>query len=165
MQSPVSLSEERRRRELKPVPTSEALIVEKQRLDGSWETRSYEYREYLKGNADAGIIDVPDACFELLEQVRSVLEKKGIDRDRLFDVKTPNNIQMKLYRICDELEIKRRSPHKERKTYISTLINNGADLDYVRSQARHKDLNTTLKSYVYSTTEKEKKVALLNNLF
>lgn len=140
-------------------------VVEKQRSDGSWETRSYEYREYLKGNADAGVIDVPDACFELLEQVRSVLEKKGIDRDRLFDVKTPNNIQMKLYRICDELEIKRRSPHKERKTYISTLINNGADIDYVRTQARHKDLNTTLKSYVYSTTEKEKKVALLNNLF
>ena len=139
-------------------------VVEKQRPDGSWETRSYEYREYLKGNAEAGCIDAPDACFELLAQVREIHKDKGIERERLFDVKTPNTIQMKLYRLCDELGISRRSPHKERKTYISTLINNGADIDYVRSQARHKDLNTTLKSYVYSTSEKAEKVALLNNL-
>ena len=139
-------------------------VVEKLLPDGTWETRSYEYKEYLKGNADDSVVDVPDACFDLLEQIRSVHKNKGIERDRLFDVKTPNNVQMKLYRICDELGIEKRSPHKERKTYISTLINNGADIDYVRSQARHKDLNTTLKSYVYSTSEKNEKVALLNSL-
>ena len=139
-------------------------VVENLLPDGTWATRGYEYKEYLKGNADAGMIDIPDACFDLLETIRGIHQKKGIDRDRLFDVKTPNNIQMKLYRICDELGIERRSPHKERKTYISTLINNGADIDYVRSQARHKDLNTTLKSYVYSTSEKDEKVALLNSL-
>ena len=139
-------------------------VVEKQLPDGSWETRSYEYKEYLKGNSDTGTIDIPDACFELLDQIHEIHNSKGIDRDRLFEVKTPNNIQMKLYRICDELGIPRRSPHKERKTYISTLINNGADIDYVRTQARHKDLNTTMKSYVYSTLKKDEKVALLNSL-
>ena len=136
--------------------------VEERREDGTWEPRRYEYQEYLKGNADPGYIDVPDACLEIVEQIRSILLEKEIDRDRLFDVLTPNTVQMKLYRACDALKIRRRSPHKERKTYISTLINNGADMDYVRSQARHKDLSTTLKSYVYSTSAKEDKLALLN---
>ena len=138
--------------------------VEEINPDGTWETRRYEYNDYLKGNADSSYIDVPDTCFEYVDMIKDILKNKGIKRGRLFDVKTPNNVEMKLYRICDSLNITRRSPHKTRKTYISTLINEGVDMDYVRTQARHKDLSTTLRSYVYSTATNEEKIAVLNQV-
>ena len=80
----------------------------------------------------------------------------------LFPAKTPNVVSGKLYKICDELGILRRSPHKCRKTYISSLLNKGVDADFVREQAGHKDLQTTLNFYAYSTTRNEKKLAQLN---
>ena len=38
----------------------------------------------------------------------------------------------------------------------------GVDADFVREQAGHKDLQTTLNFYAYSTTRNEKKLAQLN---
>lgn len=69
-----------------------------------------------------------------------------------------------LYRICDELDIRCRSPHECRKPYISTLLNKGVDADFVREQAGHRDLQTTLNSYAYSTTRNEEKVAQLQEI-
>ena len=43
---------------------------------------------------------------------------------------------------------------KTRKTYISTLLNKGVDADFVRTQVGHRDLQTTLNSYAFSTTRK-----------
>lgn len=62
---------------------------------------------------------------------------------------------MKLYRICDHLHIPRRSIHKTRKTYASDLLNANVDPDFVRTQMGHRELQTTLNSYVYSTTASE----------
>lgn len=89
---------------------------------------------------------------------------KGIIRNRLFETATQNNIQMKLYRMCDELGIERRSPHKLRKTYISMLLNHGFDPDFVRQQAGHKQLQTTLNNYTYSTTRDSEIVEKLNEV-
>lgn len=82
----------------------------------------------------------------------------------LFPDITPSNVQFKLYRLCDALDFTRRSPHKWRKTYISTLLNEGFDPDFVREQVGHKDLQTTLNSYVYSTTRPEKQVKKLEKV-
>ena len=48
------------------------------------------------------------------------------------------------------MNIRIRSPHKMRKTYISTLLNNNMDPDFVRTQAGQKELQTTFNSYTYS---------------
>ncbi|MBR3245816.1 MAG: tyrosine-type recombinase/integrase [Parasporobacterium sp.] len=66
--------------------------------------------------------------------------------------------------MCRDLRIFRRSLHKCRKTYISNLLNNGVDPDFVREQAGHKDIQTTLNSYVYSTTRNDEKIKQLNNI-
>ena len=105
-----------------------------------------------------------DEVFDLVKKVKVILFKKGIFRERLFETATQNNIQMKLYRMCDELGIERRSPHKLRKTYISMLLNNGIDPDFVRQQAGHKQLQTTLNNYTYSTTRDSEIVEKLNHL-
>ena len=88
------------------------------------------------------------------------MRKDGL-QPYLFPAKTPHVVTGKLYRICDELGNLRRSPHKCRKTYVSNLLNKGVDADFVREQAGHKDLQSTLNSYTYSTTRNDEKLAQL----
>ena len=132
--------------------------------DGSWAKRRYEIQEHLKKNAKPRTIQIPDICLKTVDDVRRILETKGICRDHLFDVQTPNNMEMKLYRICDELGIPRRSPHKLRKTYISMLLNRQFDADFARSQAGHSTLQTTYNSYTYSTTRDSELIEKLNSV-
>ena len=47
-------------------------------------------------------------------------------------------------------------------TYVSTLLNHNFDLDFVRQQAGHSTLQTTLNHYTYSTTRQETLVQQLN---
>ncbi len=106
---------------------------------------------------------VPPEVFKLVKTVKKIQMCKGTLLPYLFPAKTPHVVTGKLYRICDELGILRRSPHKCRKTYISTLLNKGVDADFVREQAGHKDFQTTLNSYTYSTTRNEEKLAQLKD--
>ena len=138
------------------------VAVEKMKEDGSWEKRSYELSDSLKHNADPREILVVDECFQIAEKVREIQKSKGVEQELLFKVSTPAEIEYKLYSICDRLNILKRSTHKIRKTYISTLLNHQIDADFVREQAGHKYLKTTLDSYTYSTTRKDKKLELLN---
>ncbi len=139
-------------------------LAAKQELlpDGTWSSRTYEIQEYLKKNAKPRVITAPDICFDMVDEVRTILNAKGLEREYLFDIETPNNIEMKLYRICDQLKIPRRSPNKLRMTYVSTLLNQNFDPDFVRQQAGHSTLQTTLNHYTYSTTRQETLIKQLN---
>jgi len=119
------------------------LAMEELLPDGTWATRRYEVMDYLKGNADERLVLVPDSCFKLLTEIRKIKMRRGRIGNRLFEARTPSEVQLKLLRLCKELGIAQRSPHKIRKTYISTLLNKGFDLDFVREQAGHQDLKTT----------------------
>ncbi|MBO4838321.1 MAG: site-specific integrase [Lachnospiraceae bacterium] len=132
--------------------------------DGTWAGRSFQVEDSLKKGAPPRDLLGSDEVFELVKKIRVILFKKGIHRERLFETATQSMIQMKLYRMCDELGIERRSPHKLRKTYISMLLNHGFDPDFVRQQAGHKQLQTTLNNYTYSTTRDSEIVGKLNEV-
>lgn len=132
--------------------------------DGTWAKRHFEVEDSLKKGSPPRDILVTDVCFDLIKKIRAMLFKKGIIRDRIFETASESNIQLKLYRMCDELDFGRRSPHKLRKTYISMLLNNSFDPDFVRRQAGHKQLQTTLNNYTYSTTRDEANVEKLNQV-
>ena len=100
--------------------------------DGTWSKRKFQIIDSLKGGSDPRDIMVTDQIF-----------------------------QLKLRRICKDLGIECRSPHKGRKTYISNLLNKGLDPDFVREQVGHKDLQTAYNSYTFSTTRKEKQLKQL----
>ena len=140
------------------------VTIDKLLPNGNWAPRRFEIQEYLKQNADPRDVLVCDKCFEIVEKIRTILQKKGIKREMLFETYTPNNLRTKVYRMCRDLEIQQRSPHKFRKTFISRLINGGADVDFVREQAGHQQIATTYNAYVFSTTRDEEKINLLNSL-
>ena len=64
-------------------------------------------------------------------------------------------------RYCKRLDIFYRSSHKSRKTYISSLIDAGININTVRSYAGHADERTTYSCYCFDRTpEKFKKEQL-----
>lgn len=133
--------------------------------DGTWTTRQYGVGDALKLNADPREVLVPDECFIIAEKVKQMQERKEMPYDGfLFHAKTPSNLGNKIRRLCQQLDIKIRSPHKMRKTYISELMNSGVDPDFVRVQVGHQDLQTTYNSYTYSTTRQQKQIDVLNRL-
>lgn len=140
------------------------LVEEKELLpDGSWGKSSYKISQYLKKNSKPRTIQIPDKVFGIVEKIRIIKpEKPGRDIEYLFDVKYPGNIDRKIYRICESFGMCRRSLNKLRKTYVSTLLNQGFDLDFVRKQAGHSNINTTLNNYTFATTRNEELIKKLN---
>lgn len=137
------------------------VAVEELQPDGTWAKRRYEI-DTLKHNAEPREVLILQECFEIVKLVKQIKEEKNNMSDLLFTVETPAEIEYKLYSICNKLGILERSTHKIRKTYISNLLNNRIDPDFVREQVGHQDLQTTFNSYTYSTTRKEKVLKQLN---
>lgn len=65
-------------------------------------------------------------------------------------------IQARVLRGCESIGIITKTMHKIRKTYISTLIDSGLNIDEIRKQAGHSDERTTYGNYCYNRmTQKE----------
>lgn len=139
-------------------------VVEELNSDGSWSSRRFEVQDYLKKNAKPRVVVIPDSCFEIVRMIGEILKSKNIEREYLFKPYSPNNIERKLYRVCDSLNIRRRSLNKLRKTYVSRLINTGFDYDFIRKQAGHTTIQTTLNNYTFQTTRNEALLERLNNV-
>lgn len=66
---------------------------------------------------------------------------------------------------CKRLGIPYRSSHKARKTYISSLLDGGVNINTVRKQVGHADERTTYKSYCFDPhTDKEREKLIENAL-
>lgn len=68
-----------------------------------------------------------------------------------------NALRRSLYRLCDKVQIERRSPHAIRRVYASTLLDNGVDDDFVCEQMGHEDIATTRKYYQFCKSPLRKK--------
>ena len=148
------------------VTLCQTLVFEEElQKDGTWGARQHVIIPGLKGGVEERQVLVVQECFDIVEQVRKILQTKGVSRELVFSVSNPTLITKRLYRICDHLGIQKRSSHKARKTYISTLINEGLDLDFVREQVGHRDLKTTLDSYTYTTTRNEHALQRLEEIW
>jgi integrase len=64
----------------------------------------------------------------------------------------------KLGRVCRQLEINKRTMHKIRKTYGTTLIDSNVDDALVAEMMGHKDISTTRQYYYYSNKSDKTKV-------
>lgn len=74
------------------------------------------------------------------------------------------SFRKRLKKICDELKIYPKSPHKIRKTYASILLDNHVDARMVLDQMGHASISTTNQSYYRNRKDIQSKQRLLNNL-
>ncbi len=118
-------------------------------------TKSHEDREVL----------LTDAALELIEVARVYQEEHGCKGEYIFSTTdealsyAETNILLRKY--CKRLDILYRSSHKSRKTYISSLIDAGININTIRSYAGHADERTTYFNYCYDRTPDAEKKQLL----
>lgn len=76
-----------------------------------------------------------------------------------------NTFNKRLAIVCDKLNIPRRSIHKIRKTYATTLIDNNVSESFIKEQMGHSDISTTRKLYYLSNKSKEAKLKQIKKSF
>lgn len=141
------------------------------------ETRDYEetqdgkivYKEMLVGDPKklASVRDIPlteEACGILDLIIEANKRNSQSDADFIFVYNNKriqtNTILDRLYQLCDEAGIARRSTHKIRKTTLSMLLDvclkeDIADISAIRALAGHVDESTLMKNYIFSTRKDE----------
>ena len=134
--------------------------------DGKFRKTSREVVEHTK--TDAGDREIP-----LIEKAKLVIklamaanERNGCSGSYLFMNQgkriTENAIACRLRKYCKYLDIPYRSPHKVRKTVISSMIDEGIHINTVRKIIGHEDERTTYNNYCYDRKRPEEIVSQLD---
>ena len=133
--------------------TGKVLHVQRQEIkykDEETKKCTHKIVEYTKTDAGDRCIILTDNAIETIKAIRRLnpfgeymMQKGG----RRFWTNTFND---RLYKACDKCGIQRRSMHKIRKTYGTTLIDANVDDSLIMSQMGHSDISTTRKYYYYS---------------
>lgn len=124
----------------------------------------YEVKEYPKTPAGLRPVVVPPHCLWIVKEIKKlnpfgeyVFEKDGVR------VKT-YSFRKKLYRVCNDLNIKKKSPHKIRKTYASILLDNQIPEKNVIDLMGHTDISCTKNFYSRNRKSNEKKAEMLDQI-
>lgn len=122
-------------------------------------------QDFPKTKAGIRTVYVPDVYKWILEKIKTFFpESKYIFWDDKQPVMNPDRIRKRLYKICDDLGIPRKSPHKIRKTYCTILLDAGADRNFIQQQVGHAAITTTESFYHYNRKTDRKKIELLNSV-
>lgn len=120
-------------------------------------------------NSQRDVYLVKDAR-ELLNEIDAYNKKHKLGGDFVFRSDYYDDyhlgyeaVEKKLYQICEQMDTFQKSQHKLRKTFISTLLDEGINIDYVRKLVGHEDECTTLKNYCYNRRRPSQTEELLEN--
>ena len=124
----------------------------------------YEIREYPKTEAGIRTVYVPSEFSSILKRLKLISRSE----EYVFWLGNKNiktlQVRKRLYVLCDRLDIKRKSPHKLRKTYVSILLDNGVDKRLVQDVAGHTQISTSEMNYHRNRKSDIKKGEILSNL-
>lgn len=140
--------------------------TETQFYDGQHKVTAVKDRP--KTEAGARLVSVPESERQLLIDIKKQAQRQPwvfcrLHRGHYIRINA-QGIRKKLYRICDKLEIPRRSPHKIRKTYASILLDNNLDDRFIRDQLGHTDIATTEQAYHKNRKSAAKKSKILSSI-
>ena len=68
------------------------------------------------------------------------------------------------YRVCDILDLPRRSPHDARRTYATMLLNNNVNEMFIVDQLGHTNISTTKNYYYRDMRNVSSKLKIVDNL-
>lgn len=119
-------------------------------------------KEFPKSDAGNRYIIITESALETIERVRS----KNPFGEYIFEVNgkriLTNSYNDGIARVCKSLNINRKSMHKIRRTYGTTLIDNNVDESIIMEQMGHSDITTTKKFYYYSNKNQKSKEAQIS---
>lgn len=129
-------------------------------------------KEKPKTNSSIRDIPLTKEALKILDEVREYNRTHGFTAEWIFQSSNPKYdyrlsyfaADRKLRKLCDRLNIVRKSPHKCRKTAISILLDS-PDINNrtVQRFAGHSDITTTYKFYCYERKSKEQQAKAIDN--
>lgn len=117
--------------------------------------KGFKIVEYTKSEDGDRRIYLTDTAKQIIDIVKRTNIKNREKNNSFIFIKNGKNInhysiQAMILRGCEYLEMLVKTSHKIRKTYISTLIDSGLNIDEIRRMAGHTDERTTYGNYCYN---------------
>lgn len=130
-----------------------------QRANGTWEYSKWIVVEHVKSSAGDREIFLTKTAREVIKTVLQANKENGFnDHDYIFVDRgqriNPRAVDCRIRKYCNHINIMQKSSHKVRKTYISTLIDGGVNINEIRKVAGHEDERTTYKNYCFNRKTK-----------
>lgn len=123
-----------------------------------------EIRDYPKTEAGVRTVYVPTEFTSIMRRLKLLSgNQEYIFFQDGHNVKAMQ-IRKRLYLICKRAGIKKKSPHKLRKTYVSILLDNGIDKRLVQDVAGHAQIATSERNYHRNRKSDQKKEQILSDL-
>jgi Site-specific recombinase XerD len=120
---------------------------------------THEIKEFPKSDAGNRYVIITDSAIATIERVKLLNPNSefmfAVNGKRILT----NSYNDGIARVCKELNIARKSMHKIRRTYGTTLLDNNVDDSVIMEQMGHSDISTTKKFYYYSNKNQKSKEA------
>lgn len=122
----------------------------------------HDIKEYAKTDAGNRYVILTKSALETIKMVKQI----NPNGEFLFEVNgkriLTNSYNDGIGRMCKELNIPRKSMHKIRRTYGTTLLDAKVDESIIMEQMGHSDITTTKKFYYFSNKRQSTKEAQIN---
>jgi integrase len=126
----------------------------------------YKVKEYPKSDAGVRTVVIPNEYSWVVRKIRSMnpfgeylfLDRKGRDRANTA------MIRKRLYLVCEKVGIKKRSPHKIRKTYGTILLDCNIDQRFITGQMGHSNILCTERHYHRNRRSIDQKIDIVSNV-
>ncbi|WP_349946719.1 tyrosine-type recombinase/integrase [Lacrimispora sp. BS-2] len=128
---------------------------ELQRPDGSWYPARWEAVEHTKSSAGDRMIYLTEEARRIIIVILDSNKENGFYDDGFLFIHggkriNPRAVDTRIRKYCDHINIRQKGLHTIRKTYISSLLDGGININEIRKQVGHEDERTTLKNYCFN---------------
>lgn len=128
---------------------------QKKDTDGNWRPAKRLLVDHVKSDAGNRKVYLTSEALEVITLVRKTIKEEGFsDEDFMFQDRrgriTSRAVDSRIRKYCDHINITQKSTHRIRKTYISTLIDAGLNINLIRQQVGHEDERTTYHNYCFN---------------
>lgn len=133
---------------------------QRQDMNGKWLPADRTVVERTKSKAGKRKIYLTDEAMSIINAAINEIKENGYsDEDYLFqDIRgrvSSRAVDSRIRKYCDHINISQKSTHKIRKTYISTLIDAGININKIRQTVGHESTKTTYGNYCYNRYSQE----------
>ena len=122
--------------------------------------------EHTKGEFGDRTVPLVPQALKLIEAAKErQQEENAVDDGYLFSMNDKpllyTAVTKAFYRYCSMMGIEPKSSHKVRKTFVSSLIDGGVNINTIRQIVGHTDERTTLNNYCYDRSDKNENLLLM----
>ena len=116
--------------------------------------------EHTKSSASDRYVYLTKEARKIIKKIQDSDEENGFSDDGFLFVHggkriSPRAVDTRIRKYCDHININAKSRHKVRKSYISSLLDGGLNINEVRKQIGHEDERTPLHNYCFNRNDME----------